>query len=62
MEKRIKIFKNFEEQERYALNEMIATTPAKRFERLFEMQKLTNIFRRSMDNTRRIIIKKNGFT
>jgi hypothetical protein len=62
MEKRIKIFKSFEEQEQYALNAMIATTPAKRFERLFEMQKLTNLFKKNIDNTRRIIIKKNGFT
>jgi hypothetical protein len=60
MEKRIKIFKSFEEQEEYALKEMKSTTPKKRFENLYRMQKISSLFKKNIDTTPKILIKKNG--
>jgi PleD family two-component response regulator len=62
MEKRIKVFKTFEEQEEFAFKKMQDTTPMKRFEKLYRMQKITNLFKKDINTTRRIIIKKNGLT
>lgn len=62
MEKRIKIFKTFEEQEEYAFKEMQNSTPIVRFEKLHQMQKFTNLFKKNADTNRKIIIKKNGLT
>lgn len=60
MARSIKIFKSFEEQEMYQLEEMRNTTPLERFKRLFRMQQLTKLFHPAKDTARRIIIHKNG--
>ncbi len=62
MEKRIKIFKSFEEQNEFAFREMQNTTVLQRFEILHKMQKNTKLFKKNIDTTRRIIIKTNGHT
>lgn len=62
MEKRVKIFKSFEEQEQYYFDLMIKTTPSQRFQHLFRMQQLTNLFHASTKKARRIIIQKDGHT
>ena len=63
MEKRIKIFKSFEEQEEYQLNEMRKTTPQERFQNLYRMQQISKLFRPIQESTnRRIIIEKNGYS
>ena len=60
MEKRIKIFKSFEEQEQYYNEKMLKTTPWQRFENLFRMQQLHLLLHPSASKTRRILIQKNG--
>ncbi len=60
MKREIKIFKSFEEQEEYQLEQMRKTTIQERFQSLFRMQQITNLFHPVKDNTRRIIIQKNG--
>ncbi|MEP7109377.1 MAG: hypothetical protein ABI760_15395 [Ferruginibacter sp.] len=60
MEKRIKIFKSFEEQEQFYDEEMRKTTPLQRFQNLFRMQQLTDLFHPPTKKARRIIIQKNG--
>jgi hypothetical protein len=60
MEKRIKIFKSFEEQEAYYNNKMLKSTPWQRFENLFRMQQLHQLLHPSTNKTRRILIQKNG--
>jgi len=44
MEKRIKAFKSFEEQEQYYTDKMLMTTPLQRFQNLLRMQQLTHLF------------------
>jgi hypothetical protein len=61
MAKSIKIFKSFEDQEMYQLEEMRNTTPLERFKRLFHMQQLTKLFHPTTNTSRRIIIQRNGF-
>jgi len=56
MEKRIKIFKSFEEQEQYYDEKMLKTTPCERFENLFRMQQLHLWLHPSASKTRRILI------
>lgn len=62
MAKTIKIFKSFEEQEEYALENMRTTTAIQRFQNLFRMQALNNLFHPAKNTERKIIIHKNGFT
>jgi hypothetical protein len=60
MEKRIQIFKSFEEQERYHTDKMLNSTPIERFRNLLRMQKINLLLHPPSDNTRRIIIQKDG--
>lgn len=60
MERQIKIFKSFEEQEQYKLEQMRNTTVQERFQILFAMQQMTKKLHPSTDIKRRIIISKNG--
>ena len=62
MEKRIQIFKSFEEQEQYYTNKMLKTTPLDRFRNLLRMQKINLLMHPPSENTRRIIIQKNGYS
>jgi hypothetical protein len=57
MERKIKIFKSFEEQEQYSLEQMRKTTPLERFKNLYRMQKLSKAFNPVTDKSRKIIIK-----
>jgi hypothetical protein len=52
----IKIFKSFEEQEKYALDLMRSTTPLQRFQSLYRMQQWTKKFYPPKDKSRKIII------
>ncbi len=61
MNRNIKIFKSFEEQEAYHLEKMIETTVADRFRSLYKMQQLTKKFHPPVDSTRKIIIHQNGY-
>ncbi len=56
MEKKIVIFKSFEEQEEYNLDEMRKTTVMERFIRLYSMQQLFTRFHPITDHSRKIII------
>jgi len=60
MERTIKIFKSFEEQELYHKQLMIDSTAKSRFIDLFKMQQWTKTFRPSNNPQRKIIIHKNG--
>ena len=62
MEKRIKIFKSFEEQEQYYTDYMLQSTPLQRFQSLLRMQQLTHLFHPPINKVRKIIIHKNGHT
>ncbi len=55
-ERRIKIFKSFEEQEAYHLNWMLNSTPAERLQALYKMQQITNKFHKQESDKRTIII------
>jgi len=57
MEKKIKIFKSFEEQEEYHLSEMRSTTVKERFMNLYRMQMLSKVFNPVTDKSRKIIIQ-----
>jgi hypothetical protein len=50
MERKIKIFKSFEEQEQYKLEEMRNTTPLERFQMLYAMQQMTRKFHPSSED------------
>jgi hypothetical protein len=52
----IKVFKTFEEQEMYHLEQMRKTTARERFISLFKMQEFTQAFRKSTSDKRTIII------
>lgn len=60
MKRQIKIFKSFEEQEQYKLEEMRNTTALERFQMLYAMQQMTKKLHPSDDKKRRIIISPNG--
>jgi hypothetical protein len=62
MEKRIQIFKSFEEQEKYYLEKMQHSTPMQRFQNLFRMQQLNLLMHPPTNKERKIIIQKNGYT
>ena len=58
MAREIKIFKSFEEQEAYKLEQMRNTTPLERLMQLRAMQQFSFRPKSTDDNKRRIIIKK----
>jgi hypothetical protein len=57
MEKKIKIFRSFEEQEEYHLNEMRNTTVKERFMNLHRMQMLSKVFNPITEKPRKIVIQ-----
>jgi hypothetical protein len=57
MAKTIRIFKSFEEQEQYSLEQMSKTTPLERFRNLYRMQKLSKLFNPVADKSRKIVIQ-----
>jgi hypothetical protein len=61
MEKKIKIFKSFEEQEQYHLEMMRQTTPEERLKSLYEMQQMSRKLRPNKNTSRKIIIR-NGYS
>ena len=61
MKREIKIFKSFEEQEEYHLEIMVHTTPMERLQSLYALQQFTSLLHPAEDNTKRIIIHKNGY-
>ena len=56
MEREIKIFKSFEEQEAYQLDKQKKTTPEQRLANLFYMQNLSRKFRSNITAQKKIII------
>lgn len=62
MKREIKIFKSFEEQELYYKRLMLQSTPFERFKRLFQMQQMHWLMHPPKDNTRKIIIRSDGYT
>lgn len=60
MKREIKIFKSFDEQEQYKLEQMRNTTALERFKILYSMQQMTKKLHPSVDEKRRIIISSNG--
>lgn len=60
MKREIKIFKSFEEQEQYKLEEMRNTTVLERFKMLYAMQQMTKKLHPASDKKRIIIISPNG--
>ena len=57
-ERRIKIFKTFEEQEAYHLDWMINSTPNERFAALLKMQQFTNKLHKPASDKGTIIIHR----
>ena len=63
MEKRIYIFKSFEEQEQFHQTVMKNSTVNERFRKLYEMQQMSLALRPpSEEDKKRKIVIKNGFT
>ncbi|MEO7049660.1 MAG: hypothetical protein ABI091_30430 [Ferruginibacter sp.] len=60
IEKNIKIFKSFEDQEQYQLELMSRVSVNKRFEKLYEMQKTSRLLHPQNKETARKIIIKHG--
>lgn len=60
MQREIKIFKTFEEQEKYKLAAMRNTSIMERFHILYQMQQMTRKLHPEVSGKRRIIISKNG--
>lgn len=58
MERKIHIFKSFEEQEAWHLEEMRKSTVQERFRQLFLMQQMTKRLHPAKDLERKIVIKK----
>ncbi len=61
MQRQIRKFNSFEEQEKFALDQMRQTTVAERFKSLLQMQQWTKLFHPEKDTARKITIQKNGF-
>jgi hypothetical protein len=57
MAKTIRIFKSFEEQEQYNLEQMSKTTPLERFKNLYRMQKISKRLNPVTDTSRKIVIQ-----
>ncbi len=58
MGKSIRVFKSFEEQEQYHLEQMASSTVQERFRRLYLMQQWTLRMHPVTDNKKKIIIRK----
>ena len=56
MPKQVNIFKTFEEQDAFHLEQMRSSTARERFKVLFEMQLLTQAFHKIKEYQRKIII------
>jgi hypothetical protein len=56
MKREIKIFKSFEEQEKFHIEQMLHTTHLQRFLNLYRMQQLTKLFHPVKDKSRKILI------
>lgn len=56
MNREIKIFRSFEEQEKFHEDKMRQTTPIQRFRNLYKMQQLTKVFRPVKNKSRKILI------
>jgi hypothetical protein len=62
MERKIKIFKTFEEQEAYHLQQQNETTPLERFKNLYYMQQFSLTLHPPKDTLRKIIFHHGYFT
>lgn len=62
MERSRKIFKSFEKQEQFHTEKMLLSTLLQRFQNLFRMQPLTNLFLPAKSKERKITIHKNGYS
>jgi len=60
MAKSIRIFKPFEEQEMFSLEQISKTTPLDRFKNLHRMQMLSGCFHPAGDKSRKIVIQHGG--
>ena len=58
MQKSIRIFKSFEEQEQYHKELMLNSTVTERLQKLYQMQQITKLFHPVTDHSRKIIIRK----
>lgn len=58
MDKFIRIFKSFEEQELFHLERMSRTTVEERFQKLYLMRKMRIRFHPEKNSIRKIVIKK----
>ena len=61
MAKSIRIFKSFEEQEQYYLENMRRSTAKERFRNLFLMQQMSYLLHPVKDKSRKIVIR-NGYS
>lgn len=61
MERSIKIFKSFKEEEQLHTEKILLSTPLQRFQNLFRTQQLTNLFQPAKNKERKITIQKNGY-
>jgi len=61
MERKIKIFKSFEEQEEYHLEMMRQSTPEERLRTLYLLQQMSLKLHPSKNTSRKIIIR-NGYS
>jgi len=61
MDKKLRIFKSFEEQEQYHKELMGQSTIAKRFRKLFQMQQMNRMLHPVTDKSRKIQIRKSAF-
>lgn len=58
MERKIRVFKNFEEQEQYHLEQMRRSTVHERLRQLYAMQQMTQLLHPNTDRTRKLVISK----
>jgi hypothetical protein len=58
MDKKLRIFKSFEEQEQYNKELMNQSTIAERFRKLFQMQQMNRMLHPLSDKSRKIQIRK----
>jgi hypothetical protein len=58
MNKSVRIFRSFEEQELYHRKIMLQSTVMERFKRLYQMQQITKLLHPVADNSRKIQIRK----
>ncbi len=58
MDKKLRIFKSFEEQEQYHKELMSQSTIAQRFRKLFQMQQMNRLLHPVKDRSRKIQIRK----